>query len=93
MLRTRIAQGYGPVRIEAELRQAGLDREAIAAAIGAAQCDWDELAAAVHARKFAAPAASAVQRNRQYRFLMGRGFAGEQIRHALKHDPDDDTPA
>ena len=86
LIRTRIAQGHGPVRIESELTQAGLASEQINAALAAAECDWNRLAAEVHAKKFGAAPKNMSERNKQYRFLMGRGFDGEQIRRVLKGD-------
>jgi regulatory protein len=88
LIRTRISQGYGPIRIEAELRQAGLDGEGIEVAMASADCDWNEQAAAVHTKKFRALPRGMAERNKQYRFLMGRGFASEQIRRVLKGDED-----
>ena len=88
LIRTRISQGYGPIRIEAELRQAGLDGEQIDAAIQAAECDWQALAAQVHAKRFRSPASGSAERNKQYRFLMSRGFESDQIRRVLKADPE-----
>jgi len=89
LIRTRIAQGYGPIRIEAELRQAGLDGEAIEAAIASAECDWNQLAAEAHAKKFRSPPRGMTERNKQYRFLMSRGFESEQIRRVLKGEVED----
>jgi regulatory protein len=90
LVRTRVAQGYGPIRIQSELRMAGLSGEAITQALDAAECDWDALALQVHAKKFRTGAKGMAERNRQYRFLMGRGFDGDQIRRALKADPAED---
>ena len=40
--RTRVAQGYGPARIRAELKSHGLSDAAVRAAIEAADADWLE---------------------------------------------------
>src|SRR5688572_6298245 len=48
LVRTRVANGYGPVRIEAELEVAGVPAEQIRAALDDAAVDWRELAIAVH---------------------------------------------
>jgi regulatory protein len=88
LVRTRVANGYGPVRIEAELEVAGVASEHIRAALDAAQVDWHELAAQVHAKKFGALPESSAERARQYRYLQGRGFDASQISAALKGDPD-----
>lgn len=86
LVRTRIAGGYGPVRIEAELEVAGLPGEEIRAALEDAAVDWDTLAAEVHARKFGAPPRSSAERAKHYRYLQGRGFDSGQIARALKGD-------
>jgi regulatory protein len=89
LVRTRAANGYGPVRIEAELEVAGVAAEHIAAALDAAGVDWRELAREQHAKKFGAPPRSSAERARQYRYLQGRGFDASQIGAALKGDVDD----
>src|SRR5690349_20674115 len=52
LVRTRAANGYGPVRIQADLGVAGVPSDEIRAALDAAGVDWRELAAQVHAKKF-----------------------------------------
>jgi len=86
LVRTRVAQGYGPVRIEAELKLAGLSADQIAAALDAAECDWTEQAARAHQKRFRQLPTSMAEHSRQHRFLMGRGFGSEQIRKVLKGD-------
>jgi regulatory protein len=88
LVRTRIAGGYGPMRIEAELAVAGVPSEQIRAALDEAAVDWRELAVQVHAKKFGAPPRSSAERAKQYRYLQGRGFDGSQIAAALKGDAD-----
>ena len=88
LVRTRIAGGYGPVRIEAELEVAGVPSDQIRAALDEAAVDWRELAAEVHAKKFGRPPKSSTERAKQYRYLQGRGFDAEQISAALKGDAD-----
>jgi regulatory protein len=86
LVRSRVSQGYGPVRIQAELAVAGVPAEQIRAALAAAEVDWHALAAGQLARKFGAPPQSAGERAKQYRYLQGRGFDGSQIGAALKGD-------
>lgn len=86
LVRTRIAGGYGPVRIEAELEVAGVPAEEIRAALDVAEVDWSALAAQVHARKFGAPPRSSAERAKHYRYLQSRGFDSGQIARALKGD-------
>lgn len=83
-IRQRSEKGYGPLRIQQELRQRGITHpELVRAAMDS--IDWLRLAVAVRRKKFghAAPRAAA-ERARQTRFLEYRGFAMDQIRHALQ---------
>lgn len=86
LVRSRIAGGYGPVRIEAELEVAGIPGEEIRAALDGADVDWSALAAEVRAKKFGALPRSSAERAKQYRYLQGRGFDSGQIARALKGD-------
>jgi regulatory protein len=88
LVRSRVNQGYGPVRIEADLRVAGVPADGIRAALDAAGVDWHEHARAAHARKFGAQPTTSAERAKQYRYLQGRGFDSSQIGAALKGDPD-----
>ena len=87
-------RGQGPVRIRAELRQQGITDSQIRQEVGAAARDWNGLAAEVRRRKFgAALPKTQGERAKQARFLQYRGFNSDQIRAALKFDPDvDDEP-
>lgn len=87
-------RGQGPVRIRAELRQQGVADSHIEQEVGAAERDWNALAAEVRRRKFGAELPrTASERAKQARFLQYRGFNSDQIRAALKFDPDvDDEP-
>jgi regulatory protein len=89
LVRSRVAQGHGPLRIEAEMRVAGIGAEAIRAAMDAAETDWDEVALRVWERHFRTPAGNAQERQKQYRYLMGRGFDSATIARVLKHAPDE----
>lgn len=84
LVRSRVSQGYGPVRIEAELEVAGVPSAQIREALDQAEVDWLELARKVHGRKFDGPPKSSAERARQYRYLQGRGFDGGQIAAVLK---------
>ena len=87
-------RGQGPVRIRAELRQQGIADSHIEQEVGAAERDWNALAAEVRRRKFGPELPrTASERAKQARFLQYRGFNSDQIRAALKFDPDvDDEP-
>lgn len=89
LVRSRISQGYGPVRIEAELEVAGVPSEDIRAAMDDAAADWRALAAEIHAKHFGQLPKSSAERAKQYRYLQGRGFDSSQISAALKGNADD----
>lgn len=86
-LRSRIGRGQGPVKIRAELEWRGIGREAIRAAFddlaSQGELDWFALAAETLARRFSGPGDTPRERARRERFLAGRGFDAEQVRHAL----------
>lgn len=87
-------RGQGPARIRAELRQQGITDAQIQQEISGGEQDWSRLAAEVRRRKFGAELPrTAAERAKQARFLQYRGFNSDQIRAALKFDPDvDDEP-
>jgi regulatory protein len=89
LVRSRVNQGHGPQRIEAEMRVAGIGSEAIRAAMDAAEVDWDEVIQRVWQRHFRTPAADANERQKQYRYLMGKGFDSATISRLLKHEQDE----
>lgn len=84
LVRNRIEQGYGPLRIEHELESVGVDRAGIAAAMAEAGCDWTERCALLQQRRFKEPPQTAQDWQKQYRFLASRGFSAAQVRSALK---------
>jgi regulatory protein len=93
-VRGRIEQGYGPLRIAAELAESGvaetLRRDALAAA--ALEVDWAEQARIAWSRHFRQPPASSAEWQKHYRYLAARGFESSQIRAVLKGSasPDDE---
>jgi regulatory protein len=90
LARSRIAQGYGPARIRAELRSHGLADAAIRTAIEAADADWPALAAAQLKRRFGGkPAPGAEERGRRAQFLLRRGFDPATVRAVTRADLDD----
>jgi regulatory protein len=83
-------KGRGPARIRHELRERGVDRESVDAALAAGEVDWVQRAREARRRKFGSSLpGDARERAKQARFLQYRGFSPEQIRAAL--DPEDDA--
>ncbi len=81
LVRTRIAQGYGPARIRAELRTHDLSDVAIRGLLGAAGIDWTALAETQLRKKYGqGPAADYAARAKRAAFLARRGFAAETVR-------------
>jgi regulatory protein len=94
LVRSRIGQGHGPVRILAELRQHGIDEAQARAAIDQEQPDWPALAEDVCRRRFRAPAQDRAEQARRMQFLLRRGFPPALARTAVgacDADPDGDA--
>lgn len=89
LARSRANQGYGPLRIRAELKEARVPDAEIRAAFEALDCDFAELALRAREKKFGAVPERGEAWQKQYRFLATRGFESDQIRAALKGDPED----
>lgn len=81
----RISQGYGPRRIEQELAQIGIDHGMIADALQPWRGSWQQQCVDVWLRKFGVSAMDGKQYQKQYRFMLNRGFYPEQIREVLNH--------
>lgn len=89
LVRTRIGGGYGPQRIRAELGTHGIDDAAVTALFDAAAPDWPRLAIDALRRRYGArPANDNAERLKRSHYLMRRGFDGDSIRAALKHEFD-----
>jgi regulatory protein len=81
IVRARVAQGYGPARIRAELRSHGLGDAAIRALIDGADTDWESLATAQLRKKHGSKAATDhAERGKRAAFLLRRGFSAATVR-------------
>ena len=91
LIRSRAAQGHGPIRIRAELATHGLADEAIRSALDNVEEDWARLAHSLVQRRFgeALHEDRALQR-RAGEFLIRRGFTLDQMRRATGGNPFDD---
>jgi regulatory protein len=86
----RTRRGSGPLKIREELRGRGIAPELVDQALGARKQEWAAGAEAARRKRFgAAPPKDFQERARQARFLQQRGFSLEDIRAALKGDPED----
>ena len=89
LVRSRAANGYGPIRIRAELATHGLDREAIAQAMDSHEGDWALIARELVRRRFGQAIADPAIRRKAADFLLRRGFDSDSVRAATRTEPDD----
>lgn len=83
-IRSRIAQGKGPVRIRLELKGRGLDEGLVDELLAACDADWQHLARRIREKKFGPEMpADFSEKARQMRFLQYRGFEPGQIQAAV----------
>ena len=91
VVRSRASNGYGPLRIRAELSTHGLDSQAIASALETFHGDWAETASDLVRRRYGPVAAlDLTQRRKAADFLIRRGFDGASVRAAIRADFDAD---
>lgn len=90
LLRGRIAQGYGPLRLRVELKSHGLADARIRELLDGAEVDWDASAAAQLRRRYgSAAAADPAERSRRAQFLLRRGFAAATVRNVTHAEVDE----
>ena len=90
LLRSRIAHGYGPLRLRVELKSHGVPDARIHELLEAADADWEALAAALLRRRYAAAGrADYAERARRAQFLLRRGFAAATVRSVTHADVDE----
>ncbi len=83
-VRSRVAKGYGPVRIGYELQQRAIDDALVLECLDRYQSEWSSRVAAVRRKRFGTLLPKdARERARQSRFLQYRGFTPDQIRALL----------
>jgi regulatory protein len=93
LARKRAAQGYGPQRIQAELKSHGLADPAIRAALASLDVDWTASAAAQLRRHAGSRApADRAERGKRAQFLLRRGFDAATVRAVTRAEMDDPTP-
>lgn len=89
LVRSRAANGYGPLHIRAELGTHGLDRDAVAAALAGFDGDWKQVARELVRRRFGeAGPKDLAHRRKAADLLARRGFDADTIRAATRFDPD-----
>jgi regulatory protein len=81
---SKIQRGYGPLRIQQELRQHTIDSEALLHSERWQNADWFELARDAREKRFGLTRISDLKlKAKQFRFLYARGFSQDQIKYAL----------
>jgi len=84
LIRQRLAQGFGPLRITAELQQAGLSRSLITELMEAEPTDWVALCRETYHRRCRG-AEQAEDAAKHWRYLAQRGFSAGQIAQILRN--------
>lgn len=96
LVRSRIAHGYGPLRLRVELKSHGMGEAGIRQLIEAAEVDWAESAASLLQRRYGrAGTADYAERAKRSQFLLRRGFDAATVRrvtHAVVDEVADDMP-
>ena len=83
-VQSRINQGKGPLRIQADLGQRGISATLVDEVLEEAGEDWNALARDARSKKFGqSQPAEFEDKARQMRFLQYRGFEPDQVRAAV----------
>ena len=83
----RVNNGKGPLKIQQELNQRGVDQNLISIYLDSAEVDWLTLANEVRTKKYGNEVPADYQKQAlQSRFLYSRGFSSEHIKRLFKTD-------
>ena len=83
----RVNNGKGPLKIQQELSQRGIDQDLISTYLDSVGLDWLTLANEVRTKKYGNEVPADYQKQAlQSRFLYSRGFSSEHIRRLFKID-------
>jgi len=87
-LRVAFNKGHGPNRLKQKLQQHEIDSTFVSKLVSCDEYDWFDLAYSVKTKKFGESIESDWQkRQKQQRFLLGRGFTFDQINFAVSYNP------
>ena len=90
LLRSRIARGYGPLRLRVELKTHGFADARIRELLDAADVDWTACAADQLRRHYgSAGSTDRAERMRRAQFLLRRGFAAATVRSVTQAEVDE----
>lgn len=86
MLRVRVQQGYGPLKIVQELKAKQVSSEIIEQVLSQEDANWPTHASAVWIKKYKDSLASNFEElQKRQRFLLYRGFSAEMIAKVVKN--------
>ncbi|MFC6669903.1 regulatory protein RecX [Marinobacterium aestuariivivens] len=86
-LRSKAAQGFGPMRIRSDLGRKGIGQELWQQALDEEPVDWFEQARDLARRRFPPVARDDRQTwAKRMRYLTARGYSPDQARYALEQD-------
>jgi regulatory protein len=91
LVRSRIAQGYGPRWIVAELKTHGIAEAKARALIDVAEADWPMLARELVRRRYGAKPASLAERVKRANFLLRRGFDAATVQSTTRAEGVDEA--
>jgi regulatory protein len=81
----RVNKGQGPMKINQELRQRGVDQNLIEILLESESIDWFSVAEEVRVKKYGEDVPGDYQKKaKQSRFLYSRGFSSDVINQLLK---------
>jgi regulatory protein len=87
LVMARREHGHGPLRIERELKEKGVDPSVVNHWLDARDPQWLEVLRDVYRKKYGdSPPGNFQERARRARFLQSRGFSAEQVMKVLKTD-------
>lgn len=92
-LRQQLASGNGPLKIQAKAASKGIASELLQEAMNTAEPDWVALGFEQLCKRFSETAATTrSEREKQMRYLQGRGFNFDQVKQILaQQNSSDDT--
>ncbi|MEO5703249.1 MAG: regulatory protein RecX [Gammaproteobacteria bacterium] len=89
-IQSRVSKGVGPLLIQAQLHERGIDSMLSAEFLDTHARQWRELAQTAQRKRFGETLPqNYTERAKQMRFLQQRGFTMEQINAAFKPNEDD----
>jgi regulatory protein len=86
LINRRMQQGYGPIKIRAELQQQGINKETIVNQLQHYETTWLENIKKIQQKKFASITNTKQKTAQQIRYLQRRGFSLSQIKQSIKFD-------